>query len=112
MATKTSIKPMVKKWDEDHTYSDGEYWYHTESQIKKQMQKKAVDWLLKTPWKSLEEGAYWYCSATRKTKSSYGSFGIMRAYRYRDNGIDMIDCVFNGKSKAVPTIKAKEILRK
>ena len=37
MATK-SIKPMVKRWDEEHTYVvGGSYFYHTEAQAKNGM---------------------------------------------------------------------------
>lgn len=113
MATK-SIAPMVKRWDDEHTYVvEGSYFYHTLAQAKNGMQKDAAKWLLNTSWKELDSGAYWYGRIERQTKTMYGDLaGTLRAYRYRDNGIDIIDCVFNGKSIAVPTKKVKEILKK
>ena len=112
MATK-SIAPMVKRWDDEHTYVvEGSYFYHTEAQAKNSMQKDAVKWLLNTSWKELDSGAYWYGRVERHTKTMYGNLvGTFRAYRYRDNGIDTIDCIYNGKSKSMPTAKAKLILK-
>lgn len=73
----------------------------------------AVKWLMNTSWKELDSGAYWYGEIDRKTKSQpLHRIGILRAYRYHDNGIDMIDCVYKGKSNAMPTAKAKLILKK
>ena len=61
----------------------------------------------------MDSGAYWYGRVVRQTKTMYGDLvGILRAYRVRNNGIDTIECVYKGKAIAVPTNKAKEILKK
>ena len=38
MAVKKTIKPMVKRWDDEHTYVvEGSYFYHTLAQAKNGM---------------------------------------------------------------------------